>query len=160
MTRLATARQNTYDLLRRNAEIGIEALIHDIAAHFDPAQHQLTVIADLYTLEERPRIQGVFSGVWGFASLVGPLMGAFLTIHFGWRSIFSINIPLGVVAFLLVATQMIETRGSQTEPLDIVGAAFVRISCGSDSASVESQKVSPACGDTAGSVSLSPSSMR
>jgi EmrB/QacA subfamily drug resistance transporter len=87
----------------------------------------LTVIADLYTLEERPRIQGVFSSVWGFASLVGPLMGAFLTIHFGWRSIFSINIPLGVVAFLLVATQMIESRGSQTEPLDIVGAATLAL---------------------------------
>ncbi|HTD52602.1 MAG TPA: MFS transporter, partial [Thermoanaerobaculia bacterium] len=87
----------------------------------------LTVIADLYTLEERPRIQGVFSGVWGFASLVGPLLGAFLTIHFGWRSIFSINIPLGFVAFLLVAAQMIETRGSQTEPLDIGGAAMLTL---------------------------------
>src|SRR5215468_6552155 len=49
-------------------------------------------------------IQGLFSGVWGFASLVGPLLGAFLTVHFGWRSIFSIIIPLGVLASLLVAT--------------------------------------------------------
>src|SRR5262249_10436022 len=83
----------------------------------------LTVIADLYTLEERARIQGLFSGVWGFASLVGPLLGAFLTVHFGWRSIFSINIPLGIVAFILVTTRMVESRSSRPDPVDIAGAA-------------------------------------
>src|SRR5712692_5469547 len=87
----------------------------------------LTVIADLYSLEERARIQGLFSAIWGFASLVGPLLGAFLTVHFGWRSIFTINIPLGAIAFFLVATRMIESRGSQTEPLDIGGASTLTL---------------------------------
>lgn len=87
----------------------------------------LTVIADLYSLEERARIQGLFSGVWGFASLVGPLLGAFLTVHFGWRSIFSINIPLGILAFVLVATRMIETRSSRPDPVDIAGAATLAV---------------------------------
>jgi MFS family permease len=83
----------------------------------------LTVIADLYSLEERARIQGLFSGIWGFASLVGPLLGAFLTVHFGWRSIFSINIPLGIVAFSLVAVRMVESRAPRADPVDIAGAA-------------------------------------
>ncbi len=87
----------------------------------------LTVIADLYSLEERARIQGLFSGVWGFASLVGPLLGAFLTVHFGWRSIFSINIPLGVIAFFLVATRMIESRAPLPDPVDVAGASSLAV---------------------------------
>jgi len=87
----------------------------------------LTVIADLYSLEERARIQGLFSSVWGFAALVGPLLGAFFTVHFGWRSIFSINIPLGAIAFFLVATRMIESRASLPDPVDVAGASTLAI---------------------------------
>jgi len=87
----------------------------------------LTVAADLYSLEERARVQGLFSGIWGFASLVGPLLGAFLTVHFGWRSIFSINIPLGLIAFFLVATRMIESRASLPDPVDVAGGATLAL---------------------------------
>jgi MFS family permease len=87
----------------------------------------LTVSADLYSLQERARIQGLFSGVWGFAALVGPLVGAFLTVHFGWRSIFSINIPLGAIAFFLVATRMIESRASLPDPVDVAGASTLAV---------------------------------
>jgi MFS family permease len=83
----------------------------------------MTVSADIYSLRERAHIQALFSGVWGFAALIGPLVGAFLTVHFGWRSIFSINIPLGVIAFFIVATQMIESRASLPDPVDVAGAA-------------------------------------
>jgi MFS family permease len=83
----------------------------------------LTVSADLYSLEERARVQGLFSGVWGVASLIGPLLGAWMTIFFGWRSIFTINIPLGLLALMLVATQMQETRAHLPDPLDLAGAA-------------------------------------
>ncbi len=83
----------------------------------------LTVSADLYSLEERARIQGLFSGVWGVSSLAGPLIGAWMTMSFGWRSIFAINIPLGIIAFVLVATKMIESRATLPDPLDLAGAA-------------------------------------
>jgi MFS family permease len=83
----------------------------------------LTVSGDLYSLKERARIQGLFSSVWGFSSLVGPLVGAGMTMTFGWRSIFTINIPLGIVAFVLVATQMVESRATLPDPLDVAGAA-------------------------------------
>jgi MFS family permease len=87
----------------------------------------LTVSADIYSLEERARIQGLFSGVWGFAALVGPLIGAFLTVHLGWRSIFSINIPLGAVAFFLVATRLKESRASLPDPVDVAGASTLAL---------------------------------
>jgi len=85
----------------------------------------LIVSGDLFTLRERARIQGLFSGVWGVASLVGPILGAFLTVTFGWRSIFSINLPLGVLAFVLVATKMIESRATRPDPVDVSGALLL-----------------------------------
>ena len=83
----------------------------------------MTVAADIYSIEERARIQGVFSAVWGFSALVGPLLGAFLTVRFGWRSIFTINVPLGIVAFFIVATRLVESHGSSRDPMDLAGTA-------------------------------------
>jgi len=83
----------------------------------------LTVSGDLFSLEQRARVQGLFSGVWGAASLIGPLLGAWMTMTFGWRSIFTINIPLGLLALTLVATQMIESRANLPDPLDLAGGA-------------------------------------
>jgi MFS family permease len=87
----------------------------------------LTVSGDLYSLKERARIQGLFSGVWGVASLVGPLIGAWMTMTLGWRSIFTINIPLGILAFVLVATKMIESRARLPDPLDVAGGASLAV---------------------------------
>src|SRR5512141_61066 len=75
----------------------------------------LTVSGDLYSMEERARIQGLFSSIWGVSSLVGPLAGAFLTMTAGWRSIFVLNLPLGFLAAWIVATRMIETPASTRE---------------------------------------------
>jgi MFS family permease len=83
----------------------------------------LTVTADLYKVQERARVQGLFSTLWGVASLVGPLLGAVMTVTFGWRSIFSINLPLGVLAFFLVATNLVESRAPRRDPFDVGGAA-------------------------------------
>jgi MFS family permease len=85
----------------------------------------LVVSADLYSIRERARVQGVFSSVWGVSSLVGPLLGAGMTMAFGWRSIFSINLPLGLLAFVLVARNMRESRLPAPDPFDIRGAAFL-----------------------------------
>ncbi len=87
----------------------------------------LTVSGDLYSLKERARIQGLFSGVWGIASLIGPLVGAWMTMSLGWRSIFTINIPLGLVALALVWTQMVESRARLPDPLDVAGGATLAL---------------------------------
>jgi MFS family permease len=85
----------------------------------------LTVLADLYGVRERARVQGLFSTLWGTASLLGPLLGAGMTLAFGWRSIFSINLPLGVLAFTLVATNLRESRAARSDPFDVQGAVFL-----------------------------------
>ncbi len=81
----------------------------------------LTVSGDLYSIEERARIQGLFSSIWGVSSLLGPLAGAFLTVTLGWRSIFLLNLPLGLLAALIVATRMIESVGAARPPLGATG---------------------------------------
>ena len=58
---------------------------------------------------------------------MGPLLGAFLTVNFGWRSIFTINIPLGIVALFLVATRMIESRAPLADPLDVAGSVTLAV---------------------------------
>jgi MFS family permease len=76
----------------------------------------LTVSGDLYSIEERARIQGLFSSIWGVSSVLGPLAGAFLTVTLGWRSIFLLNLPLGLLAAWIVATRMIESVGAARPP--------------------------------------------
>jgi EmrB/QacA subfamily drug resistance transporter len=63
----------------------------------------LTIIGDIFVLEERARVQGLFSGVWAASSIVGPALGGLIVDHFSWRWVFYINIPFGLLsAFLLI----------------------------------------------------------
>src|SRR5947209_19524861 len=65
----------------------------------------LTIIGDIFALEERARMQGFFSGVWGLSSIVGPAVGGLIVDHFSWRWVFYINIPFGLLsAFLLIVS--------------------------------------------------------
>ena len=70
----------------------------------------MTIIAELYTPVERARVQGYFSGVWGLASIVGPLLGGVITDQLSWRWVFYLNIPFGLVAALIIGTQLVEDR--------------------------------------------------
>src|SRR5207248_2533278 len=58
----------------------------------------LTIVGDIYNLEERARMQGVFGAVWGVAGLVGPLLGGIIVKYLAWRWVFFINVPAGIAA--------------------------------------------------------------
>lgn len=73
----------------------------------------LTIIADLFPLEQRLRVQGLFSGVWGLAAIVGPLIGGFLADHGAWRWIFLVNVPAGLVATLILTFAFTESRAAR-----------------------------------------------
>jgi EmrB/QacA subfamily drug resistance transporter len=62
----------------------------------------MTIVGELFGLEQRAKMQGYVSAVWGVASLLGPLVGGLLTDHVSWRWVFYINLPFGALAILLL----------------------------------------------------------
>ncbi len=60
------------------------------------------MIGDMFTFEQRARMQGFFSGVWGVASVIGPLLGGFLVDNLSWHWVFYVNVLPGILAALLV----------------------------------------------------------
>jgi EmrB/QacA subfamily drug resistance transporter len=81
----------------------------------------ITITGDIYTLEERGRIQGVFSGVWALASLVGPLLGGLITDTLSWRWIFYLNIPFGLASAWMLHRYLREETPRHEHKLDILG---------------------------------------
>ena len=80
-----------------------------------------TIIGDIYTLEERGRIQGIFSGIWAAASLIGPLLGGVITDTLSWRWIFYLNIPFGLLSAVMLQRFMREKKPRTAHQLDILG---------------------------------------
>lgn len=60
------------------------------------------MIGDMFHFEERAKVQGVFSGVWGISSIAGPLLGGLLVDTLGWPSVFYVNLPFGLLSAWMV----------------------------------------------------------
>lgn len=87
----------------------------------------MTIIGDIYTLAERARMQALFSGVWGFASVVGPVVGGFITDQLSWRWVFYLNIPFGLAAALIMGLALKEPRRHERPAIDYAGAAMLML---------------------------------
>ena len=91
----------------------------------------LAVIGDLFTPAERGKYQGLFGAVFGLSSIIGPLLGGFLTEQVSWHWIFFVNLPIGVVA-LAVIWRLLPTvkRSDASRNLDYLGAAVFTVAVG------------------------------
>jgi EmrB/QacA subfamily drug resistance transporter len=87
----------------------------------------LTVTGDIYTIRERPRIQGLSASIWGFFSLAGPSAGAFITEAISWRWVFWSNLPLCLLAVVLLATFLKEGVARRNVSIDYAGAATLTV---------------------------------
>jgi EmrB/QacA subfamily drug resistance transporter len=93
------------------------------------------VIADLYPPRERGRLFGLFGSVFGLATVIGPFIGGFFTDHgtvtlfgylvAGWRWVFYVNLPLGLVALFMIMYRMPPLRHRGGGKVDYVGAVLV-----------------------------------
>ncbi len=84
------------------------------------------VLADVFPPEQRARMSGVFGAVFGLSSVIGPTLGGYLTDGPGWRWVFYVNVPLGIAAVLLVASQLPVVRSStRLRDIDWVGTGLL-----------------------------------
>lgn len=87
------------------------------------------LIGEMFTLEQRAKMQGFFSGVWGVSSIAGPLLGGFLVDQLSWRWIFYVNIIPGLLAAALVAFAWRDHIQSQERgAVDYMGAVLLSAS--------------------------------
>jgi EmrB/QacA subfamily drug resistance transporter len=85
----------------------------------------LTIVGDIFTTRERARMQGVIGGVWGVAGLVGPLLGGIIVHGIGWRWVFFINLPFGVISGLMLIAFLHERFEKKPVRLDVLGALLL-----------------------------------
>jgi len=85
----------------------------------------MTIVGELYTLVERPRTQALFSGVWGVASIAGPLVGGYVTDYLNWRWVFFLNLPFGLMAAAVIASAYPRSGRVASVQVDWLGAGLL-----------------------------------
>ena len=89
------------------------------------------VVADVVPPRARGRYQGIFGAAFGFASIAGPLVGGYFTTHWTWRWIFYINLPVGIVALVVLAATLPAQSSFARHAIDYVGAAVLALTLAS-----------------------------
>ena len=88
----------------------------------------LAVIGDLFTPQERGKYQGLFGAVFGIAFILGPLIGGFLTEQVSWHWIFYVNIPIGIVALIVIQRLLPTVKTARaSRNFDILGGVIFTI---------------------------------
>ncbi|CAM3409698.1 MFS transporter [Rouxiella silvae] len=87
----------------------------------------MTVVSELIAARERARYQAILGMVPALAVIAGPVMGGFIVAHWDWMWIFMINIPVGVLAFMLLAARLHLPHLRVPRKLDISGGLLVTI---------------------------------
>lgn len=81
-----------------------------------------TIVFDIFPPEKRGKLTGLFGAVFGISSVIGPLLGAYITEYVSWNWIFYINLPIGIVSFFLIMTSYKESITHSKQRIDWGGA--------------------------------------
>ncbi len=84
-----------------------------------------TIVGDLYSGEDRARMQGYVSSVFGSAAILGPTIGSLLVAHVHWSMVFWINVPLGIIAGVMLAVTFNEQAQKRPHRIDYLGSALM-----------------------------------
>ncbi len=88
----------------------------------------ITIIGDIYTVAERARVQGYVAGVWAVSSVIGPTLGGVFSQFLSWRWIFFVNIPVCVLAVVLLVRGFHEKVERRPHRIDFLGAGLLAAS--------------------------------
>lgn len=83
-----------------------------------------TIVGDMYSLEERAKVQGYLASVWGISSVAGPLLGGMIVQYVDWAWIFWINIPIGIIGLAGVVLFFHEKVDKEKKTIDYLGTSF------------------------------------
>jgi EmrB/QacA subfamily drug resistance transporter len=88
------------------------------------------VVADIFPPADRGKYQGIFGGCFALSSVVGPLVGGFLTDNLSWHWVFFVNLPLGAIAVTFIVAKMPALKRPRSAPvrIDVAGALFLLLS--------------------------------
>ncbi|WP_425712783.1 MDR family MFS transporter [Fictibacillus sp. Mic-4] len=86
-----------------------------------------TIIFDIFPVEKRGKITGLFGAVFGISSIFGPLAGSYITDQIDWRWVFYINIPIGILSIILVSLNYKESKEHRKQQIDWGGAISLLI---------------------------------
>ncbi|RJK95490.1 MFS transporter [Vallicoccus soli] len=89
----------------------------------------VTIVGDVYSLEERARVQGYIASVWGISAVVGPTLGGAFSEYVSWRWIFWVNLPLCLVAGLVLHRTFRERLRGERGRVDYLGAGLLSTGC-------------------------------
>jgi EmrB/QacA subfamily drug resistance transporter len=89
----------------------------------------VTIIGDLYSVEERARVQGYVASVWGISSVLGPTLGGLFSEYGSWRWIFFVHLPLGAFALVVLQRRFTEVVERRSHQIDYVGAGLLTVGC-------------------------------
>ena len=87
----------------------------------------MTIVGDIYTLQERAKVQGYLASVWAISSVVGPTLGGVFVETLDWRWIFFINIPLAALAFWMISRRFHEKVERVSHQVDVAGAVLLTV---------------------------------
>jgi len=87
----------------------------------------MTILGDIYTLQERATVQGYLASVWAMAALIGPTLGGVFSDTIGWRWIFFVNLPLGAAAATVLWRRFEESVERRKHRIDYLGSALLGI---------------------------------
>ncbi|MEU0355028.1 MDR family MFS transporter [Streptomyces cyaneofuscatus] len=85
----------------------------------------MAIVGDIVTPRERGKYQGLFGAVFGATSVLGPLLGGFFTQHLSWRWVFYINLPIGIVALLVIAAVLHIPVHREKHTIDYLGTFLI-----------------------------------
>jgi EmrB/QacA subfamily drug resistance transporter len=88
----------------------------------------MTIVGDIYTLQERARVQGYLASVWAISAVVGPTLGGLFAQFTGWPWIFFVNLPLGLLAAALIVRNFHEKVERHRHRVDYAGAVLLMAS--------------------------------
>ncbi|GGB54501.1 MFS transporter [Oceanisphaera marina] len=84
-----------------------------------------TLAGDLYSLEERGRVQGFLSSVWGMAAISGPMLGGAFVEYVSWHWIFLVNLPIGALAVAVLWVFLHEPQTHKRRQIDYLGSVTI-----------------------------------